>query len=95
VNVVGTTYLPSPRRSKNSGKYLMSFWLPSEKFKFQTSHKFLTQLEDAAIEVVEANNLELRNSFFQEVVLGPLDFIYFLIFTTLPLSHSGSTKTEK
>jgi hypothetical protein len=21
---------------------------------------------------------------------GPLDFIYFLIFTTLPLSHSGS-----
>jgi hypothetical protein len=21
---------------------------------------------------------------------GPLDFVYFLIFTTLPLSHSGS-----
>jgi hypothetical protein len=23
---------------------------------------------------------------------GPLDFVYFLIFTTLPLSHSGSPK---
>jgi hypothetical protein len=23
---------------------------------------------------------------------GPLDFIYFLIFTTLPLSHSGSPR---
>jgi hypothetical protein len=24
---------------------------------------------------------------------GPLNFIYFLIFTTLPLSHSGSPRT--
>jgi hypothetical protein len=28
--------------------------------------------------------------FFKAVARDPLKFIYFLIFTTLPLSHSGS-----
>jgi hypothetical protein len=38
----------------------------------------------------------ILGDFFKEVARGwganpgPLDFIYFLIFTTLPLSHSGS-----
>jgi hypothetical protein len=41
----------------------------------------------------------LPTYFFKEVARGgertpkPLDLIYFLIFTTLPLSHSGSPTT--